>query len=304
MLYPKPPYDLALLLQVLTRYLHPITDRVYQGAYWRALYIGDSLVLARVESTGTPDAPALDVYTTPAAVDRPVLEAALTRLLGLGDNFSAFFLAVQEEDATLWPLIEPLRGLRWPRTPTVFEALMVTIVEQQIAWTAAQKALRWLVEWGGNSIETDEQTFYAFPTPKQIAAATIETFVPLKITFRRMRLMIDIAQQVTSGRLDVERLREMPSHEAYAALTSIKGVGHWTASWTMTRALGAAHNYVGHNDVALQAAVNHYFHGGQGRKSGEQTIETFARYGDFAGLAAHYTILRWVLDRYEARSEG
>jgi hypothetical protein len=59
---------------------------------------------------------------------------------------------------------------------------------------------------------------------------------------------------------------------------------------------------VGHNDVALQAAVNHYFFGGVGRIPAQQVLDAFAPYGDFAGLAAHYTMLRWVLDRYEANA--
>jgi DNA-3-methyladenine glycosylase II len=182
----------------------------------------------------------------------------------------------------------------------VFEALMTTIIEQQIAWVAAQKAVHWLAAWAGAGIRHDGQTFYAFPTPDQIAAATVETLTPLKITFRRMRLMIDIAGQVASGTLDLERLTQGTYDEAYAALTAVKGIGHWTAAWTLTRAFGALHPYVGHNDVALQAAVNRYFYNGEGKKSAEQTQRTFARYGAFGGLAAHYTVLRWVLEKYAA----
>lgn len=174
---------------------------------------------------------------------------------------------------------------------------MTTIIEQQIAWVAAQRAQRWLVEWGGHHAVYNGRTHYAFPTPKQIAAAEIEDLTPLKITFRRMGVMIGVARQIVSGNLQLENLRDLPAEVGYKHLVDLKGIGHWTAAWTLQRAQGP-HNYIGHNDVALQAAVNHYFYGSVGRIPGEQVIHTFERYGEFAGLAAHYTILRWVLDRY------
>lgn len=302
-LTPRPPYNFSLVLEVLARYAHPFTDRVHAGAYWRVLRLGDDpagrLALIRVDGVEG----LLHVAALAEQRDHPAVLAALHHVFGLDDDFSAFYTYAQS-DADLWAVVAPLLGLRWPRTASVFEALMITIVEQQIAWTAAQKALRWLVEWGGDGLHYEGRMYYAFPTAQQIAAATVETLTPLKITFRRMRLMIDIAAQVTSGALHLEAIRTLPYEQAYAALTAIKGVGHWTACWTLTRSLGALHNYVGHNDVALQAAVNRYFYGGVGQKSAEQTQQTFARYGQFAGIAAHYTVLSWVLEKYPSESTG
>jgi DNA-3-methyladenine glycosylase II len=216
--------------------------------------------------------------------------------LAVKSDMSSFY-DYARNDSTLWSVVKPLVGLCWIRTPTVFEALMTTVIEQQIAWTAAQKAQRWLVQWADNRLTYDGIDFYAFPTEQQIADATIEDLTPLKITFRRMAVMIDIAQQVVAGELDLEGLRDCTAEEVYKSLTAIKGIGHWTAAWAIQRSLGW-HNFVGHNDVALQAAVNHYFYGGEGKIPAEKVQETFARYDQYAGMAAHYTILRWVLDKY------
>jgi 3-methyladenine DNA glycosylase/8-oxoguanine DNA glycosylase len=68
----------------------------------------------------------------------------------------------------------------------------------------------------------------------------------------------------------------------------------------VSRALGIF-PAIPHNDVALQAAVNFYFHSGNGRIPAQTMLDTLGRYGDYAGLAAHYTLLRWVLDRYPVR---
>jgi DNA-3-methyladenine glycosylase II len=298
-LTPTPPYNFPLILDVLSRYKYPSLDIAHDNAYWRVLRVDNALALIQVKDLGSVQSPALDValVQTTGATYSDRLLAEVGQLLDVESDVSAFFLLAREHPV-LWQVVEPLVGLRWLRTPTVFEALMSTVIEQQIAWIAAQKAQRWLVEWGGHCLHWDGRDYYAFPRPEQIASATIDQLRPLKITFKRMQVMIDVARQVINGELDLERLRQAPVEEGYKALVAIKGIGHWTAAWTLQRSKGW-HNYVGHNDVALQAAVNHYFYGGEGRIPAQQVIDTFAPYGDYAGLAAHYTILRWVLDRYE-----
>lgn len=293
-LTPSQPYNFALLLELLRRYAHPTLDRVSGDAYLRALRLDSGMALVRVEAT---DSGELAIYHDAGNADPAEIIPTMRHILG-ADIAVAPFIAFARTEPALWRVVEPLVGIRWLRTASAFEALMITITEQQIAWTAAQRAQRWLVEWGRQSIDHDGETYFAFPTPAQIAIATVDDLTPLKITFRRMRLMIDIAGQVVAGDLDLERLLHTAPEDAYATLTAIKGIGHWTAAWTLARTQGTF-AYVGHNDVALQAAVNHYFYGGTGRIPADQVTATFAPYGDFAGIAAHYTILRWVLDRYD-----
>jgi len=310
-LNPRQPYAFGLLLDILSRFAYPTLDYARDGAYWRVLRIGEKLVLVRVEEANGFQQSAISgqqaLKTTAekglmvsAVGGGGVIEAeavinALMRVLPLDCDRTGFEAAARA-DATLWGVVEPLVGLPEWRTATLWEGLAQAIIEQQIAWVAAQKAQRWLVEWAGNCVEHDGRRYYAFPTPGQIAAATVEDLKPLKITFKRMALLIDVAQQVETGTLDLESLRETSAEEAYQRLLSIKGIGHWTAAVALGRAFG--HGYVTHNDVALQAAVNRYFYGGTGRIPAEQLIATFAPYGEHAPTAAHYTLMRWVLDVY------
>jgi DNA-3-methyladenine glycosylase II len=297
-LYPTSPYNFPLLLDVLSRFAHPTLDIAHAGAYWRALRSNGGLALVRVTSSGTVDSPALDVHLVAASgdIDPDEVVAGLRHILHT-DADRADFVTVARADDNLWRVVEPLIGLPEWRTATIFEALMQTIIEQQIAWTAAQKAQRWLVEWTGECIVHQEKPYYAFPKSSNIAAATVDDLKPLKITFKRMALMIDLAQQVESRVLDLEAFGDLPPDDAYQHLLSIKGIGHWTAAVTLERAFGHK-DWVAHNDVVLQAATNRYFYGGTGRIPPEQVTETFARYGVYAGLAAHYTMLRWVVDQY------
>lgn len=288
---PTPPYDFAAMLAVLERF-HPVMDIVRNGEYWRALHVGGQVALVRVRSQGTVNAPLLEVHLAAGGADNTLLLRQLRHILSADEDLNPFY-AYAMSDAALWETVAPLRGLRLIRSASVFEALAVTVIEQQIALLTAQRAERWLVEWAGNSVSYEGERYYAFPTPSQIAAAEVADLIPLKITFRRMQLLIDLAR----GELDMESLCTLDTATAYERLVSLRGVGHWTAAWTLTRGV-SGHYAVGHNDVALQAAVNRYFYGHPGRTTSEIVSETFARYGAYAGVAAFYILMRWVFDRY------
>lgn len=297
-LKPVAPYNLSLTLSLLSRYTHPALDVAHKGAYWRLLSCKGGLALVRIKDVGKPKKPRVEVSLAMSTVvpDTDDLMKKVKTILGADIDPNPFYDAARQHDR-LWQIVKPLKGLRWLNTETMFEALMMTIIEQQIAWTAAQRAQRWLVEWGGHTLRYKDRAYFAFPRPRQIANASIDDLRPLKITFRRMQTMIDIAGQVADGSLNLEKLRKKSPEKAYKKLVALNGIGHWTATWTLQRTL-PHHNYVGHNDVALQAAVGSYFYGKDGKVSPEQVQETFAPLGDYAGLAANYTMMRYVLDRY------
>ncbi len=301
-LQPQAPYHFPLLLDFLSRFAHPTLDVVREGAYWRVLRVGEHMALLKITSQGRADAPELviEIAAQSGEIEPAALLNTLRQVVFIDSDRKPFYNFARQDEA-LWGVVYPLLGLPELRTVSVFDALMQTIIEQQIAWVTAQKAQRWLVEWAGNRIQHNGFDYYAFPTPEQIAAASVDDLKPLKITFKRMALMIDLAKQMANGSLQLEALRDLSPDEAYKQLLSIKGIGHWTATVTLERALGYD-SWIAHNDVVLQAATNRYFYGGQGRIPPEQVIETFERYGEFAGLAARYTMYRWVLEQYPMRA--
>lgn len=292
------PYNFPLMLEVLSRYPYPTVDVTHDSAYWRVLHLEEGLALLKVSNMPHANRPRLLVELVEATGEFHTynLLARIGRMLGVWREEPDFCVFLRK-DHELWTIIGPLRGYRWVTADSVFEALMMTIIEQQIAWRNAQKAQRWLVEWGGHKIDYHGRSYYAFPTPEQIANATIHDLKPLKITFKRMQLMIDLAQKIQDGDLDLEDLWFETAEDIYNTLIGIKGVGHWTATWTVQRTKGV-HNFVATNDVALQAAANRYLFNRDGKLSQAEMKTTFARYGQYAGLAAMYILVRWVLEQY------
>jgi DNA-3-methyladenine glycosylase II len=289
LLKPTVPYSFDLFYQIVSRYPKPSLFHLQSGTYYRVLYSQGDLSLIKINPTTTVEAPHLLLEVLSGDIAISQVEA----ILGLDSDISHFYQYARKNEP-LWAIVEPLYGLPLDTSENVFHALIFVIIEQHISWVNAQKSQRLLVEWGNNYIEHNAIKHYAMPTPQQLANATIDGLKPLKITFKRMQLIIDIARQVYDGTLDLEGMKQISPAEMYHELLKIKGVGHWTASVVVSRAR-ATFPYVAQNDVALQAAVREYF---AVEKSAAATQAIFAQYGEFAGLAAHFTLMKWVLDKY------
>jgi len=293
---PKPPYDFARTLYA-SHFLY-VMGHAHQGAFRRVVRVGDSLALIEITSVGTIDEPRLQARLLAASgtLDETALIAKIRRVANVDTDLAPFY-AYARENPALHSLIEPLYGLHTFQADTFFEAVALTVIEQQITLKMAQTAERWLLQWANESITYEGMTYYTFPDPVKLADCTVDDLIPMKITGIRIKVILDIARQIASGSLDLEGLRDQPREVVYPVLMNVRGIGHWTAAWAITRALGDF-LLVGRADVALRAAVNHYFYGLTGRCEPELLETTFNAYGDFAGVAGYYTLTRWAFDRY------
>ncbi len=291
-LSPIPPYDFARTIAG-ARTLY-VAARVQNGTFRRVIRVGDSLALIEVVSLGTDDDPRLqvEVLASNGSLDEAALIAKVRRVVNADIDLRPFYQYAQR-DPVLWQTVERVYGLHSLQADTLFEALALTMIEQQIALKQAQIGERWLIQWAGELLTYQGDTYYAFPSAARLAAASVNDLLPLKITFARMQRLIDAA----GLREQLEALRDQPNPVAYDGLMRLKGVGHWTAAWTLIRAQGR-YRYVGSADVALRAAVNFYYHGLSGRADRALTDQTFEQYGEFAGLATYYTLMRWAFERY------
>ncbi|MBO5895824.1 MAG: DNA-3-methyladenine glycosylase 2 family protein [Clostridia bacterium] len=90
-----------------------------------------------------------------------------------------------------------------------------------------------LCEQFGNKIEGG----YTFPTAQALAGLTVEDLAPIRSGFRA-KYIIDAAQKVASGEVDIEQVKALPFDEAKAQLLKIKGVGEKVAQCTLLYGFG------------------------------------------------------------------
>lgn len=78
---------------------------------------------------------------------------------------------------------------------------------------------------------------YSFPTAQRLASLTVEDLAPLRAGFRA-KYIIDAAQKIASGEVDIEKIKSLPFEEAKAELLKIKGVGEKVAQCALLYGFG------------------------------------------------------------------
>ncbi|MBQ6395427.1 MAG: DNA-3-methyladenine glycosylase 2 family protein, partial [Atopobiaceae bacterium] len=76
------------------------------------------------------------------------------------------------------------------------------------------------------------------PTPQALDAASIEELQAVGISFRKAEYIKGFAHEVATGAFDLEAIRTMDDAEAIRALSSIRGIGVWTAEMLLLFSLG------------------------------------------------------------------
>lgn len=261
---PVAPFDFELTAGYLTYFRGRYgTDSLADGDYRRLLDLGAKLVLASVRSVGTLQAPELAVEVLGADLTPQDSEEAVRQvswLLGAGQDLAPFY-RMAGQDPVLSTLVERFRGLHLPHTASVFEALILAILGQQLATSVARIIRTLMIETYGRRRSFDGQDYYAFPQPEALALAPVEDLRRLKLSQRKAEYVQGVARAAMDADDGLEYLRHLSDEEVVARVTELRGVGQWTAQWVLVRALGRDDAFP-LGDLALRRAVsNLYFDG-------------------------------------------
>ncbi len=236
-----PPFRLDLTAWALRRRPHNAVDRWEDGAYRRALRLSEGVGEIEVRQVGPPGAPRLAVSVAAARAGpgvRSEVTANLRRMLGLDVDLRDFYRRAAD-DVHLRPLVERFRGLKPPRFPSVFECLVNAIACQQLSLTVGIGLLNRLAEhYGRTGTGAEADGPDAFPDPADLATADPDAVRQLGFSTAKAQAIVRLAQRVDEGSLDLEQLATVDDGPACGALQAIRGIGPWSAEYTLLRGLG------------------------------------------------------------------
>ena len=198
------------------------------GAIWRTSLMRSGPVTARIGRGGS-DTVDCEAWG-PGAVE---FTEALPALLGADDDATMF----RPDEPTIAAAQGRVPHLRLGRTGRVLEALMAAVLEQRVYGTDARRAWRRLVTRYGEPAPGPAPEHLRVP-PSAEAWRRIPSweFHLANVDPGRARTMVGCAQRADA----LERLVSRPAEAARAALTTLPGVGEWTAAETAQRAFGDA----------------------------------------------------------------
>ena len=292
-----PPFDLDLSAQIFSNG----DGRVQwyeDGVFSETVRLAGAPALIRVASQGTVDHPRLLVQVEPEDAfteedrekDRAAIEAVVVRLFNLNLDLLPFYEAVRS-DRIMLQITRRLWGLHSPSTATVFEALIDSIIEQQISLKAAWSMQRRLIEAFGDSLTLLGRTYFTFPVPEKLAAASIEQLRACGLSGRKAEYVQGVAKLVQDG-LDLEGFRSWGEQEIIEELSRIRGVGIWTAEMTMIRGMQKYDAFPA-DDIGLRRIIAHYY-GGE-KISGYEARQTASAWSGWRGLASFYLVMAEML---------
>jgi DNA-3-methyladenine glycosylase II len=291
-LKPVPPFNFDLSATIFSRG-DPQFRNYEDGRFKEAVRVNDAVALLTLWSTGTVEEPVLRAeLKSGRALSRKELDAArrlTARMFNLDVDLKPFYEAASA-DPVMARFIKNLYGLKSPTTPTVFEALIDSIIEQQISLIAAHSMQDKLIRKFGEKFTVDGETFFLFPTPERLAGAGIAALKSCGLSGRKSEYIKEISHMVATGRLDLDKFDAYQDVGAIREeLKAIRGIGDWTAEMTMIRGLHKMDSFPA-DDIGLQAKMSHYY-GKEGRASSDDLRRVAENWGEYRGLGGYYMIM-------------
>ena len=192
--------------------------------------------------------------------------------LGLDLDYDAIDkdIVSRSNNAALVRAVEFGRGIRILRQDP-WEAVCSFIISQNNNIPRIKKIIAAMSERYGEPIGGA----YAFPTPEAIRDAGVDGMFALKTGFRA-KYLVDAAERVIDGRLELGKIADMPIDEAAKKLCEVKGIGPKIAACSLL--FGFQRYDAFPIDVWIRRVMEKYF---------EPNFD-IASLGPYAGIAQQY----------------
>jgi 3-methyladenine DNA glycosylase/8-oxoguanine DNA glycosylase len=215
------PYDFFATTRGLITGVGDPTFRREPDGFWRA--------------THTPDGPAAVRLTVGRELSAeawgPGARAALDHV--------PHWVGLHEPAWTLPPhpvvdrLLKAQRGLRGTDTRNVFEALVVTVLQQLVTWQEAATAWRRICRALGEPAPGPAGLWLP-PTPRALRSGGTGRLHALGVGLKQARALMEVAFSARA----LQQAADMPTVDAVAWLQRVRGIGPWTANLAMGDRLG------------------------------------------------------------------
>jgi DNA-3-methyladenine glycosylase II len=142
------------------------------------------------------------------------------------------------------PHFDPLAWTAELPPMDLFGVLLFQITGQQLSVAATRRIIARIQELFDGQL----------PSPAQLLAADPSSLRSAGLSWRKVATLRDLAGRLTDGRLNVEALSKLPDEEFVAQLTTVPGIGPWTAQGALLVGL-QRQDVVLPGDLALRKAI-------------------------------------------------
>jgi len=179
---------------------------------------------------------------------------------------------LKKKDKKLGAAIEQIGMIQREVTPDTFQALISSIVGQQISSKAADTVWKRLVELVGSI------------TPESISGADISDIQACGMSQRKAGYIKGAAEAAVNGIIDFGTLHTLSDQEIITKLSALHGVGEWTAEMLLIFSLNRP-DVVSYKDLAIRRGMmNLYRLKELPKEKFERYKKRYSPYGSVASL--------------------
>ncbi len=180
---------------------------------------------------------------------------------------------LRAKDKKLGEAIDKIGAIQRALDEDLFSSVVHHIIGQQISVSAQATVWRRMRDQLGHV------------SPQTIAGADIDTLQKFGMTFRKAEYIKCFSQSVLEGELVLEELYDKTDEEVIKTLSSIKGIGVWTAEMIMTFCM-AREDVLSFGDLAILRGMRMLY---RHRKITPTLFAKYKRrYSPYATTAAMY----------------
>ena len=154
---------------------------------------------------------------------------------------------LSQKDKRLGEAIQKIGPIQREVDSDLFSAVVHHIIGQQIS-TKAQATIWQRMQEALGTVDAEH-----------ILAAGVPQLQKLGMTFRKAEYITDFAQKVQKGQFDLQTVWKMPDEEAIQALSSLKGIGVWTAEMILLFCMERP-DILSFDDLAIQRGLRMVYH--------------------------------------------
>ncbi len=180
---------------------------------------------------------------------------------------------LKSRDRKLGEVIDRMGFLEVEVMPDVFTALVFSIINQQVSSKAADTVWARLQEMAGTM------------SPEFILAMDAEALQKCGTTHKKISYIRGIAEAVVTGQVDFTKLRHMSDKQVINYLSSLHGIGPWTAEMLLIFSLNRP-DVVSYDDLAIRRAMMKLY--GLTELTKEQFQRYRKRYSPYGSVASLY----------------
>ncbi|WP_427180013.1 DNA-3-methyladenine glycosylase family protein [Paenibacillus sp. TC-CSREp1] len=149
----------------------------------------------------------------------------------------------KDSDPALSKLIELIGNIELTLKSNYFESLVFSIVSQMLSAKVAETLKKRLLDLVSGDV-----------TPDKLLSFEINELRKSGISPQKASYILGLSQKVSLGQLDLEKLKILSDEDAIKTLTSVKGIGRWTAEMFLIFSLGRK-DVISLGDVGLQRSA-------------------------------------------------